>query len=159
MLEFISLVNKVVSFGVFTLLAYGCLVLAGLLFTGIGPAVIPKTAYRVVAIAALLVSAFSFGHLHGADDTAAKLAEKQARIEMLERQRSADKVIIAQANYRARQREEEAQALNEVLDEYQKGLENAPDQKCSDAGDASYRRGLRSILDRVYTSPSGSSAD
>lgn len=143
----IGFILDVFQLGLFTILAWGALVLAPVLYLNLVRVPLPSKFLKYLAGACLLVSAYSFGHVDGIDIEGKRSARLSAQIKLMEEKARLDRQIIDKANIEAQKRAVENERLKAENDEYEKELAAGESTRCPD--DPAYRNRMRNIINQA----------
>lgn len=129
-------------------LALGCIVAAGMIKFGPWAAKLQAIGFKgpinVLCVALLLVSAYSFGFIDGADRDGDKLREANKRIDFLKVQNEINKQVADQARELAQTRQIKIAQLQVETDGYLEEIQNKTATACP--ADPNYSARLQRII-------------
>jgi len=126
-----------ISYGIWTLLAYGSLIAAVAVYLGVGQIQIPGPAKPYVMAVCVGVSLYSFGYINGRNNDHERIIQLTREIEKTNK-------LLQKEQEAAQQAQLEKERLSGVIDGYVKELENGTTFSCD--VDPVLNQRLRDIL-------------
>lgn len=144
-----TFVMSLIDVGFHTLLAFGGIMAAGMVYFGPWSKFIPAGLRAVAAVVCLLTSAFAFGHLDGRSSFKTAIAE--ANVKLLEDQGRANEEISNRATADAIERGKYVADLREFNNNYARDLSDGKTTACP--ADDVYLERLHAVLQSAQPTP------